>query len=107
MTALFAVGAVRGRALKAMQLVELPRAVGVGVQVRPRRPARGQVRDRGVEQHRSNAQAMDIAIHGKQRDLVVVWQRAAFEQAVVGSDGCAHKREILGAGIGLQLAHLR
>ena len=50
---------------------------------------------------------MDISINGKQRDLVVVWQRAAFEQAVVGSDGCAHKREILGAGIGLQLAHLR
>ena len=50
---------------------------------------------------------MDVAIYGKQRDLVVVWQRAAFEQAVVGSDGCAHKREILGASIGLQLAHLR
>ena len=42
MTTLFAVGAVRGRALKAVQFVELPRAVGVGVQVRPRRPARGQ-----------------------------------------------------------------
>ena len=50
---------------------------------------------------------MDVAIYGKQRDLVVVRQRAALEQAVVGSDGCAHKREILGAGIGLQLAHLR
>ena len=75
--------------------------------MRPRRPARGQVRYRGVEQHRANAQAVDIAIHGKQRDLVVVRQRAALEQAVVGSDSCAHKREILGAGIGLQLTHLR
>ena len=65
------------------------------------------MRDRGVEQDRANAQAMDIAIHGKQRDLVVVWQGTAFEQAVVGADGCAHKREILGAGIGLQLTHLR
>lgn len=106
MAALFAVGAVRGRALKAVQLVELPRAVGVGVQVRPCRPARGKVRDRGIEQHRANAQAVDISINGKQRDLVVVRQRAALEQAVVGSDGCAHKREILGADIGLQLAHL-
>ena len=107
MAALFAVGAVRGRALKAVQLVELPRAVGVGVQVRPRRSKRGQVRDCGIEQNRANAQAMDIAIHGKQRDLVVVRQRAALEQTVVGADGCAHKREILGAGIGLQLTHLR
>ena len=75
--------------------------------MRPRRSKRGQVRDRGIEQNRANAQAMDIAIHGKQRDLVVVRQRAALEQAVVGSDGCAHKREILGAGIRLQLTHLR
>ena len=65
------------------------------------------MRDRGIEQNRANAQAMDIAIHGKQRDLVVVRQRAALEQAVVGSDGCAHKREILGAGIRLRLTHLR
>ena len=55
----------------------------------------------------SSTFSMDVAIHGKQRDLVVVRQRAALEQAVVGSDGCAHKREILGAGIGLQLTHLR
>ena len=75
--------------------------------MRPRRSKRGQVRDRGIEQNRANAQAMDIAIHGKQRDLVVVRQRAALEQAVVGSDGCAHKREIFGAGIRLQLTHLR
>ena len=65
------------------------------------------MRDSGVEQHRANAQAVDIAIHGKQCDLVVVWQRAALEQAVVGSDGCAHKREILGARLGFQFAHLR
>ena len=107
MAALFAVGAVRGRALKAVQLVELPRAVGVGIQVRSRRSARGQVRDRGIEQNRANAQAVDIAIHGKQRDLVVMRQRAALEQAVVGPNGGAHKREILGTGIGLQLTHLR
>ena len=50
---------------------------------------------------------MDIGIDGEQRDFVVVRQWAALEQAVVGSDGCAHKREILGADIGLQLAHLR
>ena len=65
------------------------------------------MRDCGVEQNRADAQTVDVAIHGKQCDLVVVRQRAALEQAVVGSDGCAHKREILGAGIGLQLAHLR
>ena len=65
------------------------------------------MRDCGVEQNRANAQAVDIAIHGKQRDLVVVRQRAAFEQAVVGSNGGAHKREVLGASFGLQLAHLR
>ena len=69
--------------------------------MRPRRSKRGQVRDCGIEQDRANAQAVDIAVHGKQRDLVVVRQRAALEQAVVGSDGCAHKREVLGAGIGL------
>ena len=100
MAAFLAVGVVRGRALKAVQLVELPRAVGVGVQVRPRRSKRGQVRDRGVEQNRANAQAMDIAIHGEQRDLVVMRQWAAFEQAVVGSNGGTHKREVLGARLG-------
>ena len=65
------------------------------------------MRDSGVEQHRANAQAVDIAIHGEQRDLVVMRQWAFLEQAVVGSDGCAHKREVLGASFGLQLAHLR
>ena len=70
-------------------------------------PARGEVRDRGVEQHRPNTQAMDVGVDGEQRDLVFMRQRTALEQAVVGPDGGAHKREVLGACLRLQLAHLR
>ena len=65
------------------------------------------MRDCGVEQHRSHAQAVDVRVDGEQRDLVVMRQWAFLEQAVVGSNGGAHKREVLGASFGLQLAHLR
>ena len=58
------------------------------------------MRDCGVEQHRSHAQAVDVGVDGEQRDLVVMRQWAFLEQAVVGSNSGAHKREILGARLG-------
>ena len=103
--ALIARAAVGACALEAVVLVELPGAVGVGVEEGAVGAKFGEVGRCGVHQHAANAHTACGAAHDEEGDLGRTGVAALGEQGVVLGLGQLDAMPVRGRCLGLELAH--